>query len=71
MKCLCGGGSSSRRSSTGLPPRVDSLDLVELVMDFEEEGLVTIPNDEAEKITGLGDLIDYFLRRPPDLEDPV
>ncbi len=38
----------------------DSLDIVELVMAFEEEFLVEIPDDAAEKITTVKDAIDFI-----------
>ena len=38
----------------------DSLDNVELVMAFEEEFNVEIPDDAAEKITTVKDAIDYI-----------
>lgn len=38
----------------------DSLDLVELVMAFEEEFGIEIPDDAAEKITTVKDAIDYI-----------
>ena len=38
----------------------DSLDIVELVMAFEEEFEVEIPDDAAEKITTVRDAIDYI-----------
>ncbi len=38
----------------------DSLDIVELVMAFEEEFGVEIPDDAAEKITTVKDPIDYI-----------
>jgi acyl carrier protein len=37
----------------------DSLDTVELVMAFEEEFGVEIPDDEAEKIQTVGNAVDY------------
>lgn len=37
----------------------DSLDLVELVMELEEEFGVSIPDEEAEKIQTIGDAINY------------
>jgi acyl carrier protein len=37
----------------------DSLDTVELVMALEEEFSVEIPDEEAEKITKVGEAIDY------------
>jgi acyl carrier protein len=38
----------------------DSLDTVELVMAFEEEFGVEIPDDAAEKITTVKDAIEYI-----------
>ena len=38
----------------------DSLDTVELIMEFEKEFNVTIPDDQAEKITTVGDAISYI-----------
>jgi len=38
----------------------DSLDIVELVMAFEEEFGVEIPDDAAEKIATAQDAIDYI-----------
>lgn len=37
----------------------DSLDTVELIMDFEKEFGVTIPDEEAEKIKTVGDAIAF------------
>jgi acyl carrier protein len=38
----------------------DSLDTVELVMAFEEEFNVEIPDEDAEKIRTVQDVIDYL-----------
>ena len=38
----------------------DSLDTVELIMQFEKEFGVTIPDDQAEKITTVGDAIKFI-----------
>ena len=38
----------------------DSLDLVELIMEFEEEFDLEIPDEDAEGITTVGSAIDYF-----------
>ena len=38
----------------------DSLDTVELVMAFEEEFNIEIPDDVAEKITTIKDAIDHI-----------
>jgi acyl carrier protein len=40
----------------------DSLDTVELVMAFEEEFGMEIPDEEAEKLQTVGDAIDYISR---------
>lgn len=39
----------------------DSLDTVELVMALEEEFGVEIPDEDAEKITSVGDAIKYIV----------
>lgn len=38
----------------------DSLDTVELIMEFEKEFHISIPDDQAEKITTVGDAIAYI-----------
>ena len=38
----------------------DSLDTVELVMQFEDEFNISIPDEEAEKIQAVGDAIKYI-----------
>jgi acyl carrier protein len=38
----------------------DSLDIVELIMALEEEFDLEIPDNEAEKITTVGDAVDYI-----------
>jgi acyl carrier protein len=38
----------------------DSLDTVELVMEFEEEFEISIPDDAAEKIQTVGQAIDFI-----------
>ncbi|NLY52220.1 MAG: acyl carrier protein [Firmicutes bacterium] len=38
----------------------DSLDLVELVMALEEEFDLEIPDEDAEKITNVGDAVKYI-----------
>lgn len=40
--------------------KADSLDVVELVMEFEDEFEITIPDDDYEKIRTVGDAIDYI-----------
>ncbi len=38
----------------------DSLDTVELIMEFEKEFNIAIPDDQAEKINTVGDAIAYI-----------
>jgi acyl carrier protein len=38
----------------------DSLDTVELIMEFEKEFDVSIPDEQAEKITTVGQAISYL-----------
>ena len=39
----------------------DSLDTVELVMEFEDEFNMSIPDEEAEKIQTVGAAVDYIV----------
>ncbi len=38
----------------------DSLDTVELIMEFEKEFDLTIPDEDAEKIATVGDAVTYL-----------
>ena len=38
----------------------DSLDTVELIMEFEKEFDVSIPDEQAEKITTVGQAVEYL-----------
>jgi acyl carrier protein len=38
----------------------DSLDIVELVMAFEEEFSVEVPDEDAEKLQTVGDVVKYI-----------
>ena len=38
----------------------DSLDTVELIMEFEEEFGIEIPDEDAEKITTVGTALEYI-----------
>ena len=40
----------------------DSLDTVELVMEFEDEFDMSIPDEEAEKIQTVGAALDYIAK---------
>ncbi len=41
----------------------DSLDVVELIMAFEEEFDVEIPDEDAEKIATVQDVLDYIAQK--------
>ncbi len=41
----------------------DSLDLVELIMEFEDEFGGTISDDEAQQITTVGEAVEYVEER--------
>ena len=41
----------------------DSLDTVELVMAFEEEFDIEVPDEKAEKLQSVGDVITYINRQ--------
>lgn len=38
----------------------DSLDIVELIMALEEEFDIEIPDEDAEKVVTVGDVVDYI-----------
>lgn len=40
--------------------KADSLDAVELIMEFEKEFNITIPDSEMEKLKTVGQIIDYL-----------
>jgi len=50
----------SRPSSIVDDLKADSLDVVEMVMEFEDEFDITIPDDDYEKIKTVGDAIEYI-----------
>jgi len=41
----------------------DSLDTVELIMEFEREFDITIPDDDAKEITTVGKAVDYLAEK--------
>ena len=47
----------------------DSLDTVELIMEFEKEFSISIPDDKAEKIATVGDAISCLLYTSPSPRD--
>ncbi len=50
----------SRASSFVDDLKADSLDVVELVMEFEDEFGIQIPDEDYDKIKTVGDAIDYI-----------
>lgn len=44
----------------------DSLDTVELIMEFEKEFDIKIEDDEAQKIQTVGDAVDHVLKAVKD-----
>ena len=53
-------GEITRETSFINDLNADSLDTVELVMEFEDEFDMSIPDEEAEKIQTVGAAIDYI-----------
>jgi acyl carrier protein len=53
----------TRESSFVDDLKADSLDVVELVMRFEDTFSVTIPDEDYEKIRTVGDAVDYIEAR--------
>ncbi len=43
----------------------DSLDIVELVMEFEKEFNIEIPDEDAEKLRTVGDALNYLNGKVP------
>jgi len=52
----------SRKTSFINDLNADSLDTVELVMEFEDEFDMSIPDEEAEKIQTVGASVDYIVK---------
>ncbi len=53
-------GEVNREASFTNDLGADSLDTVELIMEFEKEFNIAIPDDQAEKISTVGQAIDYI-----------
>ena len=54
-------GEVSRETSFANDLNADSLDTVELVMEFEDEFETSIPDEDAEKIATVGQAIQFIL----------
>lgn len=59
----------SRETSFINDLNADSLDTVELVMEFEDEFDMSIPDEEAEKIQTVGAAIDYIVETAKTKQD--
>ena len=46
----------------------DSLDTVELIMEFEKEFDINIPDEDAENIATVGDAIDFLMKQSESSE---
>ena len=55
-------GAITRNTNFVTDLNADSLDTVELVMEFEDEFQTTIPDEEAEKIQTVGQAIDFIAK---------
>jgi acyl carrier protein len=53
-------GAISRATNFVTDLNADSLDTVELVMEFEDEFKTSIPDDQAEQIKTVGQAIEYI-----------
>ena len=62
-------GEITRETSFINDLNADSLDTVELVMEFEDEFDMSIPDEEAEKIQTVGAAIDYIVEIVKTKED--
>lgn len=62
-------GEIARETSFINDLNADSLDTVELVMEFEDEFDMSIPDEEAEKIQTVGAAIDYIVEIMKSKED--
>jgi len=52
----------SRETNFTTDLNADSLDTVELVMEFEDEFETSIPDEEAEKIHTVGEAVEYIAK---------
>lgn len=55
----------TRDTKVMLDLQADSLDIVELIMAFEEEFQLEIPDADAEKLETVGNIVDYIEPKLP------
>ena len=55
----------TRDTNIMLDLKADSLDVVELIMAFEEKFSMDIPDLDAEKLTTVGKIVDYIESKLP------
>lgn len=53
----------TRESSFIEDLNADSLDIVEMVMEFEDKFSISIPDDDYDKIRTVGDAVDYITEK--------
>ena len=68
LKIVCENLGQSRDKLTAATSFIndlgaDSLDTVELVMEFEDEFEISIPDEDAEKIQTVGDAVTYITKK--------
>jgi len=56
-------GEVTREANFTVDLDADSLDTVELIMEFEKEFDISIPDEEAENIQTVGNAIDYLVKQ--------
>lgn len=59
-KLNCDASEVTREANFASDLGADSLDTVELIMDFEKEFGMSIPDEDAQKIKTVGDAISYI-----------
>lgn len=59
-KLNCEASEVTREANFASDLGADSLDTVELIMDFEKEFGTTIPDEDAQNIKTVGDAVDYI-----------
>ncbi|KGN86251.1 MULTISPECIES: acyl carrier protein [unclassified Porphyromonas] len=62
-KLNCEASEVTREANFSNDLGADSLDTVELIMDFEKEFGMSIPDEDAQQIKTVGDAIDYIEKK--------